>query len=515
MLFVPRQVALAVASTSSQPRAAAAAAAMAKEEGKKEKKSKTKSKAAAKETAAAAAAPDGRAAVVTSVAAFLEAGGFPRTLAALQSEADLEAGAWRASPVNLEELVAKFLDSSNLAPVAVSVGSDEQDKPTNGVVEDGGKKKKKEKTAAEAGESENKVSEPSAQEKPSENVDGEAKAKKQKKKKKKDDSSAENAGSVEATETVKNDDQKKPDGKKKKSKKHDMDDDVEARLDKVELAIKNKFEEAEKLNGDGDKSKEEELKSQNDDDDKNNGAVGKKKKKKKDKSATEISEKTDAGAVPADGDAAKGNSDAVEIVKVDNEKKSKKKRKKSNPEENVQVEDKEVAGKDSAPKPEDENKSGMEIEEGDNEKLSDENAVTGKKRKLEEVDGSNPPSTAKEDNTANQSLTNGFAEDKTNQDSNIKPSKRQKHSSEPKTVNAFQRVKLEDVKFADERFQDNSYWAKSGAETGYGAKAQEILGQVRGRGFRHEKTKKKRGTYRGGQIDLQTHSIKFDNSDDE
>jgi len=69
----------------------------------------------------------------------------------------------------------------------------------------------------------------------------------------------------------------------------------------------------------------------------------------------------------------------VEIVKVDNEKKSKKKRKKSNPEENVQVEDKEVAGKDSAPKPEDENKSGMEIEEGDNEKLSDENAVTGKK----------------------------------------------------------------------------------------------------------------------------------------
>jgi hypothetical protein len=35
------------------------------------------------------------------------------------------------------------------------------------------------------------------------------------------------------------------------------------------------------------------------------------------------------------------------------------------------------------------------------------------------------------------------------------------------------------------------------------------------RGFRHEKTKKKRGTYRGGQIDLGTHSIKFENSDDE
>jgi hypothetical protein len=27
-------------------------------------------------------------------------------------------------------------------------------------------------------------------------------------------------------------------------------------------------------------------------------------------------------------------------------------------------------------------------------------------------------------------------------------------------VIAFQRVKLDDVKFADERLQDNSYWAK-------------------------------------------------------
>lgn len=35
------------------------------------------------------------------------------------------------------------------------------------------------------------------------------------------------------------------------------------------------------------------------------------------------------------------------------------------------------------------------------------------------------------------------------------------------------------------------------------------------RDFRHEKTKKKRGTYRGGQIDLQSHSIKFNYSDEE
>ncbi|GFP89168.1 nucleolar and coiled-body phosphoprotein 1 [Phtheirospermum japonicum] len=88
-------------------------------------------------------------------------------------------------------------------------------------------------------------------------------------------------------------------------------------------------------------------------------------------------------------------------------------------------------------------------------------------------------------------------------------------SAEPKTVNAFQRVKVDEVEFVDERLQDNSYWAKGGAEIGYGAKAQEILGQVRGRDFRHEKTKKKRGSYRGGQIDLQSHSVKFNYSDEE
>ncbi|KAF6155641.1 hypothetical protein GIB67_034736 [Kingdonia uniflora] len=88
-------------------------------------------------------------------------------------------------------------------------------------------------------------------------------------------------------------------------------------------------------------------------------------------------------------------------------------------------------------------------------------------------------------------------------------------SAEPKTVNAFQRVKIDEVEFADERLQDNSYWAKSGADSGYGAKAQEVLGQVRGRDFRHEKTKKKRGSYRGGQIDFDTHSVKFNYSDEE
>jgi hypothetical protein len=129
MLFVPRQVRLTAAS-------APAAAAMAKEEAKKEKRSKSKAVAAAMSSPA----PDAR--VLAAVAAFLESSGLPRTLAALQSEANIEvhnfslalsyalychSGArlssrrvgircfqgdsWRSSPVNLEEAVSKLLES--------------------------------------------------------------------------------------------------------------------------------------------------------------------------------------------------------------------------------------------------------------------------------------------------------------------------------------------------------------------------------------------------------------------
>jgi hypothetical protein len=233
--------------------------------------------------------------------------------------------------------------------------------------ETGEKKKKKKKVAAEASEPEDKTIETSAEEKPAENVGAETKEKKHKKK---DDSLAE-----EAKETVKSDDQKVG-GKKKRSKK--QDEDVEARLEKASLAIQNKLEGADGLKEDvGD------------------GALDKTKKKKK------------------------GGTDGNETVKGDNEKKVKKKRKKSDSEENVQEE-----GKGN-----DQDKSAMEIEDGENGKPSNENAVVGKKRKLEEVDESKPPAT--EDGTADQTLSNGFAEDNSKENSTIsKPSKRQKKSDE-------------------------------------------------------------------------------------
>ncbi|KAF3943607.1 hypothetical protein CMV_029853 [Castanea mollissima] len=135
------------------------------------------------------------------------------------------------------------------------------------------------------------------------------------------------------------------------------------------------------------------------------------------------------------------------------------------------------------------------------------------KNAVEESERSEQP--AKVNVSQGSEKANGNTEKNEEKSAFHKNKKQRNGSVEPKTITAFQRVKADDVVFTDERLKDNSYWAKDGAENGYGAKAQEILGQVRGRDFRHEKTKKKRGTYRGGQIDLQSHSIKFNYSDDE
>ncbi|KAJ6381177.1 hypothetical protein OIU77_029962 [Salix suchowensis] len=144
--------------------------------------------------------------------------------------------------------------------------------------------------------------------------------------------------------------------------------------------------------------------------------------------------------------------------------------------------------------------------EDDAPQPADENAVEDSKRR--KMDSSEEP---KENGQANGNL-----EENGEKSSLQKSMKKEKNGSvEPKTVKHFQRVKVDEVVFSDERLKDNSYWAKAGAEDGYGAKAQDILGQVRGRDFRHEKTKKKRGTYRGGQIDLQSHSVKFNYSDED
>ena len=62
---------------------------------------------------------------------------------------------------------------------------------------------------------------------------------------------------------------------------------------------------------------------------------------------------------------------------------------------------------------------------------------------------------------------------------------------------------------------NNSYQAAFG-ENGYGAKASAKFVAVRGKDFRHEKTKAKRGTFRGvGQITGASNSYKYPSSSSE
>ena len=66
----------------------------------------------------------------------------------------------------------------------------------------------------------------------------------------------------------------------------------------------------------------------------------------------------------------------------------------------------------------------------------------------------------------------------------------------------------------DDRMKDNSYAAQFG-DGGWGATASAKLLTVQGKDFRHEKTKKKRGGYRGGTVDMGSNSVKYVYSDDE
>jgi hypothetical protein len=81
-------------------------------------------------------------------------------------------------------------------------------------------------------------------------------------------------------------------------------------------------------------------------------------------------------------------------------------------------------------------------------------------------------------------------------------------SSKKRNNVPFQRVKADEVNRLPQAMRDNRF---SGDRWGtYGEAANEKLGVVKGKGFRHEKTKKKRGTYRGGVLDMEVRSIKFD-----
>ena len=73
----------------------------------------------------------------------------------------------------------------------------------------------------------------------------------------------------------------------------------------------------------------------------------------------------------------------------------------------------------------------------------------------------------------------------------------------------FQRIREEEIE-VDARVADNSFNAKWGTAGDWGEHANQVLKFTKGKSFQYEKTKKKRGSSRGGSISIQVNSIKFD-----
>ena len=73
----------------------------------------------------------------------------------------------------------------------------------------------------------------------------------------------------------------------------------------------------------------------------------------------------------------------------------------------------------------------------------------------------------------------------------------------------FRRVKAEEYNQDALSQLNNSYHSLKNYQGSWGQKANSQLSSVQGRNFKHEKTKKKRGQYMGGIINMQVNSIKF------
>ncbi|KAG1348225.1 suppressor protein SRP40 [Cocos nucifera] len=248
------------------------------------------------------------------------------------------------------------------------------------------------------------------------------------------------------------------------------------------------------------------------------GKDSERKKKRKGKSTSESaisSDPVDGGSSHEDlrkSDAGKENVPVSEDNVAKNEKEKSKKRKRLACEENGAPMDK--ASKIEPEVTEDYKETGT-LKNSRRSLTEYEHPVPAKTRKTEEnrentkssgekLDGiiqckDNLSTHDSQKEVVEHEVVNGNGEEKAREGGNSSKSiKKEKNSAElkepfrlfelllhlqPKTVNAFQRVKVDEVQFTDKRLQDNSYWAKDGAENGYGAKAQNILGQVRGRSF--------------------------------
>ncbi|XP_048490415.1 uncharacterized protein LOC104901545 isoform X1 [Beta vulgaris subsp. vulgaris] len=421
--------------------------------------------------------------LLQSICQFFEQSGFSKTLKQLYKEADIQKESWKSCLINLEEMCYQYLKMQDDTKLSESAVKEQLTKQKDGSVNDVASVENGKKTKENEGDK-GKKSPSKVEEHSGDGVD--VKPKKKKKSKSVSDPSEQVAVETDSKPSQNPEDvsmsipsepvKKSKDKKKKKHKDH-SEEEEEKEDTQVKLAKLPAEETLDKPDADLQEEKKEKSKS----------------RKKKE-------------------DTLNSNDLLVETIEADKEKKVSKKRKKFSSEENESICVDNAASDDS------------------------------KRRKTDDLDQQNGTILPKTPNGA----VNGFLEKDEGKELEKKDKSRQYNdlselyttldilrvasNSFPKlrfmmsiawrlwqrtSAKAFRRVKEEEVEFVDERLQDNSYWAKDGADSGYGAKAQEVLGQVRGRDFRHEKTKKKRGSYRGGQIDLQSHSIKFNYDNDD
>ncbi|KYF41214.1 SRP40, C-terminal domain-containing protein [Toxoplasma gondii ARI] len=149
---------------------------------------------------------------------------------------------------------------------------------------------------------------------------------------------------------------------------------------------------------------------------------------------------------------------------------------------------------------------------GEREKKQKKNRFEGKTKQRAQreetpsADSEEAAETTAEVNETENGETDAFAKkaEKGQKNEHASVLRRFKRVDESKWV---EKIKKEDLK-------DNSFWNKK--DDSFAVKAAHDLGKVRGRDFRHEKTKKKRASWKGcGEIPMTVNSIQFDSSDDE
>jgi len=197
--------------------------------------------------------------------------------------------------------------------------------------------------------------------------------------------------------------------------------------------------------------------------------------------------------------------------------KLKKKKKKRKAEDNIDVPEVKKLKKEKVKK--EESSDEEEVKATDKKVKKEKKSKKDKTKKKKKAESE---SESEEENNNQVETTNGKEEveaktnkvETKNDDENVEAEEETYYQQQTKqTKNApFRRVISEDV-FVRNSLQDNSFEGKIGSRGDWGEKANLDLKHTRGKGFRHEKTKKKRGSYKGGAINTSVNSIKFDDSD--